>query len=312
MKVKCTGYKQKEKHFTIGKIYEVSTNGEIRCDTGYIYGSEETPEKMIEWLSRWYSFEVVPDVDRCELHITCNDGKTTNAVYKVNGKIVERKQALLSPKDTFDFAIGAQTAFDRVFPKAIPSQPIAPQEDKPRYKSGDKVKVVGDTCCHGARMGDILTLTDNKTGAIASRLPAWHYVENTGYISECDFEPYAEPEQPKLTVTRDMLVKLNACNGGLLAFYRLFPSGNADFEEAVLKASKDYECRVNDYHGWLASKKSKIEAMQNEQPKEPIKLYCVKDYLLPNGLSKGELYEFNSGIGMKYNKCLGAPYATYE
>ncbi len=39
-------------------------------------------------------------------HITCNDGKTTNAVYKVNGKIEKREKAVCSPSDTFDFATG--------------------------------------------------------------------------------------------------------------------------------------------------------------------------------------------------------------
>lgn len=66
--------------------------------------------------------------DRYELHITCNDGKTTNAIYKVNGEIKERKQAICAPSDTFDFAKGVQTALDRVFPQPAQEEPAKPKE----------------------------------------------------------------------------------------------------------------------------------------------------------------------------------------
>ena len=50
-----------------------------------------------------------------EMHITCFDGVTTNAIYKVNGKIAKRAKAKCSPRDPFDFQIGMQEATDRIF-----------------------------------------------------------------------------------------------------------------------------------------------------------------------------------------------------
>ena len=52
--------------------------------------------------------------DTYELHITCRDGKTTHAVYKKNGQIVERTKALYNPKDKFSFIAGALVALSRL------------------------------------------------------------------------------------------------------------------------------------------------------------------------------------------------------
>lgn len=93
-----------------------------------------------------------------------------------------------------------------------------------------------------------------------------------------------------------MLVELGACNGGLAEFDRKFPSGKGELE-AVQNATSGLNCE------WLDDRKSRIAAMQNEQPKEPIKLYCVKDYtsfLGSHWLTKGKTYEFN-GYGVTFN-----------
>jgi hypothetical protein len=55
-----------------------------------------------------------PATDKYELHII-SDGKTTNAVYKKNGKVVARSQARKHPDDEFNFKTGATIAFDRAF-----------------------------------------------------------------------------------------------------------------------------------------------------------------------------------------------------
>ena len=142
-----------------------------------------------------YTDEMLESFDRYELHITCFDGKTTNAMYKVNGKIEKRTEAKCSPSDVFDFAIGAQEAFDRAFPKAQPTQPIAPQEDKAKFAVGQKVKVTGNCCCHSYSRGTILTLV--RSVNFLRREPDWYVGEGADYVSERDIEPYAEPEQPK-------------------------------------------------------------------------------------------------------------------
>lgn len=52
--------------------------------------------------------------DTYELHITCRDGKTTHAVYKKNGQIVERTTALCNPDDKFSFIAGALVVLSRL------------------------------------------------------------------------------------------------------------------------------------------------------------------------------------------------------
>lgn len=93
------------------------------CSYGTTYEVVENPYSFSEaWLS-------AVSTDRYELHITCNDGKTTNAVYKVNGEIKERKQAVCAPSDTFDFAKGVQTALDRIFPHPAQEEPAQPKAE---------------------------------------------------------------------------------------------------------------------------------------------------------------------------------------
>lgn len=52
--------------------------------------------------------------DTYELHISCRDGKTTHAVYKKNGQIVERTKALCNPDDKFSFIAGALVTICRL------------------------------------------------------------------------------------------------------------------------------------------------------------------------------------------------------
>ena len=200
MKIKCTADNCSETHsFTIGKTYEIikdlkgykiiNNGGTVWCN------GRQSEEIVLSELRDYYGFEVVPEVTTCELHITCNDGKTTNAVYKVNGKIEKRTEAVCAPSDTFDFATGAQTAFDRVFPK---SQPIAPQEDKAKFKVGNLAKVIANSHRrHYVDVGDVVKIIKMNSDFVTV-IPT-HEVEHWSQqqISCLDIEPYAEPEQPK-------------------------------------------------------------------------------------------------------------------
>lgn len=56
-KVRCVGYKRKERYFTIGKVYDV-VNNKITNDNGYTYGDFDD---VIKFLSSWYNFEKVDD-----------------------------------------------------------------------------------------------------------------------------------------------------------------------------------------------------------------------------------------------------------
>lgn len=52
--------------------------------------------------------------DTYELHISCRDGKTTHAIYKKNGEVVERSEARCCSGDTFNFTKGAAIAMNKL------------------------------------------------------------------------------------------------------------------------------------------------------------------------------------------------------
>lgn len=91
-------------------VESVNKNGTIKL-------KDFTPENKPKW--KWEfcfdEFMLKPaNTDKYELHIT-SDGKTTNAVYKKNGKVVARSQARKHPDDEFNFETGAFMAADRIF-----------------------------------------------------------------------------------------------------------------------------------------------------------------------------------------------------
>ena len=179
------------------------------------------------------------------------------------------------------------------------SEPVAaPVEDKPLYHSGDKVKITGNHNCNNFEIGKIVTLASKYE---YSRT-AWNVEEksvcgNQWVVLESDIEPYvvpSEPSQPKLIVTRQMLVELGACQDGKELFDHCFSDDNAPFE-AVMLIAKARGAGIS-AENWLIRNKSTIESMQSEQKKETVKLYCAKDYNPGRTLTKGKIYEFVDGI----------------
>ena len=129
--------------------------------------------------------------------VITSNGKTTLARLYDGNRVIRRAEAKCSPKDTYDFATGANLAYDRLMRPETLTASVKPQ-DKPKFAAGCKAKVIANTCHHHMMIGDIVTLTDN-TNIFAGvlELPAWHYKEHSpGYISERDLEPYAEPSKP--------------------------------------------------------------------------------------------------------------------
>lgn len=127
--------------------------------------------------------------------ITADGSKTVARLYEKQRdgfeKLINTKEAKCAPGDTYDFATGAELAFDRLIGRIKPAE----KTDKPEYKPGDKVKVIGNSCCHPWKKGDILTLVKIYV-PFAGGAQAWRIDEagrENNYIREPDFEPYAEP-----------------------------------------------------------------------------------------------------------------------
>lgn len=130
-KVKCVGYNRAERHFTVGKVYDVVDNTIVN-DNGFRYkGGVGLIDSVVEWLSKWYKFEVVPT----EKIIITHDYKTTTAtLYRGDEKVVAT--ARCAPEDKFDFMVGAKLAMERLVEKT--SEVILNG-----FKVGDRVNING-------------------------------------------------------------------------------------------------------------------------------------------------------------------------
>ena len=152
---------------------------------------------------------------QCELLLKCNnkivitsDGTETLARLYDGNKVIKTATAKCSPEDTFDFETGARIAFNRLIEpplsKALRNmgttakkcaealkESVTSIKAKPHeYKAGDKVKVIGVRCCHGMKIGEVVTLDCVWEDGEYSK--AWLTKEyaKQWYIRECDFEPY--------------------------------------------------------------------------------------------------------------------------
>ena len=231
MKYKCTERKTDvSKFFTIGKVYEISDNGNVFDDDGRKERKYGSAQKALEFLNHCYGFE--PVKNESKILITAAGATTLARLYE-GKEVIRTAEAKCAPCDTYDFKTGANLAYARLMNPEALSKP----------------------------------------------------------------EPYAapsEPSQPKLIVTRQMLVELGACQDGKELFDHCFPDDNAPFE-AVMLIAKARGAGIS-AENWLIRNKSNIESMQSEQKKETVKLYCAKDYNPGRTLTKGKIYEFVDGI----------------
>ena len=190
------------------------------------------------------------------------------------------------------------------------------QEDKPKFKSGDRIIGVRKDWNTGVK-GTVLNVGSRDLLVSFDKYvdPSFPRGEDKfcAYQGEIDIEPYTEPSQPSLIVTREMLVELGACDGGLKAFDRLFPSGKEDFNIIYDIASHDGECRREEYHDWLLRQKSRIEPTQNQPKHEAVTLYCKQDYGENShySITKGNVYSIIDGVmtydnGVKSNSVYGS------
>lgn len=122
-------------------------------------------------------FEIIP----AQRIVITTYGKETLARLYDGDKVVKTATAKCSAEDTFDFETGARIAFDRLVAK---------------YHAGDKVKVIANTCCHYAKIGEVVTLKNVCDQRNDEGKTTWYIDEHYGYIAERDFEPCGV-EEPK-------------------------------------------------------------------------------------------------------------------
>jgi len=83
-------------------------------------------------------FDLLKPVATTSKIVVTSDGKTTLARLYDGNRVIRRAEAKCSPKDTYDFATGANLAYDRLM---RPSKPTTL-----KYKVGDRITARGNVC----------------------------------------------------------------------------------------------------------------------------------------------------------------------
>lgn len=115
--------------------------------------SMDLPRKVSHWnfAESWISGLAEPEREyTVELRF---DGMITTATLKRGGRDVKTAETRCNPKDTYSRSEGARVAVERLFEKKR-------KEEKPeKYtpKVGDRFVIVGNTCHHNFRIGEIVT-----------------------------------------------------------------------------------------------------------------------------------------------------------
>lgn len=293
-KVRCT--KAKGNRFIVGKVYEPDKNGRLTDELGRVgdaslAGTFEEWYKHCNWID--YDFEQVTNA-RHEIHITCTDGKTTHAVKKVDGKIVARSKAVCCPSDTFDFAIGANLAYDRLM------RPETLEKVQPEQPKQEPVK--------------LYCVKDWDTSFTAGRIyevsnEEIHYDDGRFGYFPSDFQQ-AKKIFPNLASCLVPLVSRPAQVGEWVYV-------TSDKVDGVTKGEVCEVIRLNDNYKYLRIKAKTIYGWHEIQP---CTLICDTNYLVldgytepekaepeylnmrvvcvagSNGFTVGKVYEFKNGV----------------
>lgn len=113
--------KESAKRKLISSSYKDRFHKRFVSSTMKIYFMEErlvialAPPSPIAWKQINYKDFIFDDSAK-EIHITVK-GNQTHAILKENGKVIKHEVAKCHPDDEFDFRIGTELAFDRLFDK---------------------------------------------------------------------------------------------------------------------------------------------------------------------------------------------------
>lgn len=165
-------------------------------------------------------------------------------------------------------------------------------EPTTKYKSGDKVKVIGKTCGHYASIGEIITLTKNN---VLSDPKKWNYSEHLGYITENDIEPYTPVVVNGFKVGDR--VNYNGHNGTVICIHEDDDIG-VEFDErwtnnhnCMSNYLKDGKCGTKNTSWWINPKNSDLK--HGELVGYNGKVVCVKS---DGDFKVGKVYEIVNGV----------------
>ena len=115
-KVRCIRYNQNdERRFTIGKVYEVK-NDTIQSDSGFTYRNYSPYTSVIDWLRRWYEFELVEEKQEEKKVFTKKDIKTGMfGVMNDDKRFVIVDDLIVYEKGSFDRVSGMDEDLDLIF-----------------------------------------------------------------------------------------------------------------------------------------------------------------------------------------------------
>ena len=142
----------------------------------------------------WSYTNSVKPLNPSDKILITSDGVTTTAKQFDGKKLVKAETAKCAPDDTYEFGVGAKIAFDRLM-NGRPGRVDKP--DVTVYKSGDKVKITGNSCHHYCKTGQVVTLTERTTrGYWDKPFPIWHIKEAACFVSESDITPTPSRQHP--------------------------------------------------------------------------------------------------------------------
>ncbi len=160
---------------------------EIGARTAFDRLIESPLEKALRSLSK-AAADFVKNTEKPKIKVGKRYRWAGNCVYK--GGVLEVTK---EDKETFLFKIISGMEDWKNGDRFWKTSPLAEELVPFKYEVGDKVKVIKNTCCHYAKIGDIVTLKEvrgeDKEGVMC------RVNEVSGYILERDFELYTEPEK---------------------------------------------------------------------------------------------------------------------
>lgn len=130
----CSGVKAKEMLWWSKSTISIAVRRDSTVITGMVWNYCWDDAESVTLV------DILPDVCRCELHIT-SAGATTHAVLKQDGKVLKRSMATCHPDDQYDFLTGARAALDRMQGK----KPLS-LEDVPTEKLVEELRMRNNVC----------------------------------------------------------------------------------------------------------------------------------------------------------------------